>query len=480
MSITSSFYSGLSGLDTHGTAMKVIGDNIANVKTTGFKSSTAHFEDVLGVSLTGVGGGSQTGAGASISTVDGNFIQGSLETTNVATDIAINGKGFFIVQDASSAETFYTRAGHFIIDNQGFYVNAQGYQVQGYLYDSAGTSLVETLADVQINQNSMIPPRVTSTVDMVLNLDASDSVPTYSGSAWAASTAYTAGTRVYPPTPNGYSYECTVAGTSGAAGPTWPTTIGATVVDGTVTWTVRQGPSDISNFSTMVNVFDTLGQSHPVLIAFRKTAANTWAWHALIDGGEVIGGTAGRYQQIGTDTLTFNTSGALTSPTPDDLNTSAINFTNGSTIAANAIDVDFTGTTQYGAASAIQTLAQDGYTAGTVSGVGIDDEGNIVANYTNGTRRKIARLALADFPNLNGLARKGSTLYQATTTSGDPLYNKPGVGGMGNISSSMLEESNVDLASEFIKMIIIQRGYQANTKVITTTDEMLAQLINIR
>jgi flagellar hook protein FlgE len=163
---------------------------------------------------------------------------------------------------------------------------------------------------------------------------------------------------------------------------------------------------------------------------------------------------------------------------PVNFYTGAVVFANGTTPPATT--VDFTDTTQYGAASAINKIHQDGYTAGVISGVGIDEEGNLIANYTNGTRRLVARLALADFPNLNGLSRKGSTLYQATTTSGDPLQNKPGVGGMGNISSSMLEESNVDLASEFIKMIVIQRGYQANTKVITTTDEMLAQLINIR
>ena len=482
MSITGSFYTGLSGLNIHSTAMQVIGDNLANIHTTGFKGSAAHFKDVLGASLSGVSGSNQTGGGAEVESVDPNFVQGSLETTDITTDVAVNGKGFFIVGDPISNEVFYTRAGHFIIDNQGYYVNNQGYRVQGFLYDSS-ENLIESLSDIQINQSSTIPPQVTSTVGMLLNLDASATAPTYSGTQWAATTAYTSGARVYPNPANGYSYEATtVTGTrtSGGTQPTWPTTIGATVVDGEVTWTARQGPSDISNFSTMVNIYDTLGQSHPIQVYFRKTAANNWAWDALIDRGEVSGGIAGVYQQVGTGALVFNTSGALTSTTPTDLNTVALTFTNGSTIAANAMDIDFTGTTQYGLASAIQRLVQDGYGAGTVSGVSIDEDGNIVANYTNGTRQKNARLALADFPNITGLQRKGATLFQATTNSGAPLYNKPGDGGMGIVSSSALEESNVDLAGEIIKMIIIQRGYQVNSKVISTTDEMLNTLINIR
>lgn len=420
MSITSSFYSGLSGLDSHATAMRVIGDNIANLHTTGFKSSTAHFEDVLGVSLTGVSGGNQTGAGVKVAAVDANFIQGSLMTTDVSTDVAVNGKGFFIVEDALSEELFYTRAGHFHIDNQGYYVNNLGYRVQGYLYDSTGTTLIETLSDIQINMNSMIPPRVTSMVKMVLNLNATES---------------------------------------------------------DLTWDPNN-PSGTSHFSTALNIYDSLGQSHQIRIYFTKVDNQTWLWNGLIDGADVQGGTPGVPVSYGSGILTFDEYGQLTTGMPVEFYTEDITFANGLTPPPTR--VDFTGTTQYGSPSAIQVLSHDGYAAGTVSGVSIDEEGNIIASYTNGTRRKIACLALADFPNLNGLTRKGANLFQATTASGEPLFNRPKVGGMGTISSSMLEESNVDMAAEFIKMIIIQRGYQANTKVITTTDEMLSQLINIR
>lgn len=420
MSITASFYSGLSGLSAQATAMQVIGDNIANVHTTGFKGSTVHFADVLGVALTGVSGGNQTGAGTEVTSVDMNFIQGSLDTTNLSTDLAINGRGFFTVKDASSEEVFFTRAGHFNFDNEGYFVNSLGYRVQGYLYDDSGASLFENLADIWVNKNGMIEPQVTSEIAMVLNLDAAEAIKTWD----------------------------------------------------------ENHPYATSNFATSLSIFDSLGQSHPIQIFFTKSAGGTWDWYALIDGSELDGGTAGELVEFGTGTLQFDSSGKLTTSMPLTFHSGGLTFANG--CPSSTCEIDFTGTTQFGSLSAVQIVNQDGYTAGTISQVNIDEEGNMVAYYTNGKRQKIARLVIADFPNLNGLSRQGSNLYQATTTSGDPIYNKPGVGGMGTIFASMLEESNVDIAAELIKMIITQRGYQANIKVISTTDEMLAQLMNIR
>jgi flagellar hook protein FlgE len=163
---------------------------------------------------------------------------------------------------------------------------------------------------------------------------------------------------------------------------------------------------------------------------------------------------------------------------PANFYTGAVTYANG--IAASASTIDFTGTTQYGSASSVQSIVQNGYGAGMISGITINSEGTIVGSYTNGTIKNIAQLVLAHFPNLNGLDRKGSMLYEATMTSGEPLLNRPGVGGMGGVNAGMLEESNIDLAAEFIKMIITQRGYQANSKVISTTDEMFAQLLSIK
>ena len=416
MSLQASFFSALSGLDTQSTAMQVIGDNIANLHTKGFKGSSVNFEDLLGQSI----GADKTGAGAKVASIDGNFTQGTLETTNVDTDISINGKGFFILNDANTDEQFYTRSGHFHLDADGFYVNTDGKRVQGYIYNSTGTSMVETLADVQIDQSSMVDPKVTESVDMVLNVDASETVDTFD------------------------------------------------ITD----------PGGSSHYSTALTIYDSLGKSHNITTYFTKTATQAWQWNATIDGSDVIGGTAGTPVFFGTGSLAFNTSGALTTAVPVNLYTGTVTFANG--IAASAIDLDLTGTTQYGSPSAIQSLSQDGYAAGMISGITINPDGTILGYFTNGQVKNIAQVVLANFPSLNGLGRSGSMLYRSSPSSGDALYNTPAVGGMGTISSGMLEESNVDLAAEFIKMIITQRGYQANSKVISTTDEMLAQILSIK
>ena len=420
MSIASSFYSALSGMNSNGVAMQAIADNISNSNTVGFKSSTVQFEDILGMSLEGISGTSHLGVGANVSTMAMSFTQGTLNTTGLGTDLAVNGKGFFIVGDPTSEEQFYTRAGNFHVDSSGYLVNPNGLRVQGYLYDSSGTSLVETLSDIVVDQTDMIPPNTTTEVDMVLNLNSASDINTFD------------------------------------------------ITD----------PGASSNYSTALTIYDTLGQSHTITVYFSKDSAQTWDWNAVIDGADVSGGVAGVGQLFGTGQIGFDTSGLLSTTMPMNFYTGSITYANG--IGATATDVDFTATTQYGSESMIQSLHQDGYAAGTLSGINITPEGNIVGHYTNGEVKSVARLALADFPSLNGLERAGNLLFMGTPDSGDPLVNKPGEGGLGQVASGMLEESNTDLAAEFIKMIITQRAYQANSKIITTTDEMLAQLISIK
>jgi flagellar hook protein FlgE len=435
MSITSSFYTGLSGLSTHGTAMGVIGDNISNINTTGYKNSSPAFEDILGQSLSGVQGSNQTGAGTNVQSIDVNYIQGTFSTTEVPTDVAINGKGFFVVKDSSTNEQFYTRAGHYHFDNQGYYVNNEGKRVQGYLYDNAGTSLIESLSNIQVNQNSMIAPQVTTTAEMILNLDST-----------------------------------------------------ASVIDGG--WDIDD-PNGTSNFSSPITIYDSLGQAHVIQVYFTNistgAAPRTWEWHAIIASSDTsVGGEGytlfGQGETADASLLEFDEYGILESPddTIDFHDQSVIDITYANGVDATDSTIDFRGTTQYGAVSAVQRINQNGYGPGAASAIAIDEQGNLTANYTNGQVKKIARLAVANFPNINGLQRQGGTLYSETVSSGQPLINKPGVGGMGTISSSMLEESNVDLAGEIIKMIIIQRGYEANSKVISTTDAMMNTLINIR
>jgi flagellar hook protein FlgE len=420
MSLGSSFYAALSGMNTNGMAMQVISDNISNSNTVGFKSTSTQFEDILGMSLEGIAGFTHMGVGVDVSAMPCAFTQGTLMTTTVGTDVAVNGKGFFIVEDAVSNEQFYTRAGNFHVDDDGYFVNVNNLRVQGYLYDSTGTNLIETLDDIVVDQTTMVPPSITEEIDMVLNLDSAEDALTFD----------------------------------------------------------LTDPGATSNYSTALTIYDTLGQSHTITVYFTKTAAQAWEWNATIDGSDVNGGTPGTAQLFGTGDIAFTTNGLLSTAMPMDFYTGAITFANG--IAATDIDVDYSSTTQYGSPSIIQILTQDGYAAGNLSGISIVTDGNIVGHFTNGEVKNIARLALADFPSYMGLERAGSLLFKETTDSGDPLVNKPSEGGLGEVSAGMLEESNVDLATEFIKMIITQRAYQANSKVISTTDEMLAQLMSIK
>jgi flagellar hook protein FlgE len=422
MSLGSSFYAALSGMNTNGMAMQVISDNIANSNTVGFKGSSTQFEDILGMSLEGIAGFTHIGVGANVSAMPCAFTQGTLMTTTVGTDVAVNGKGFFIVEDAISNEQFYTRAGNFHVDEEGYFVNVNDLRVQGYLYDSTGTNLIEILDDIVVDQTTMVPPSITGEIEMVLNLDSAED---------------------------------------------------ALVFD-------LNDPGATSNYSTALTIYDTLGQSHTITVYFTKTAPQTWEWNATIDGSDVSGGTPGTAELFGTGALAFDDYGVLQTGMPQSFLTNPLGITFANGIDATAIDVDYSSTSQYGSPSVIQILTQDGYAAGNLSGISIVTDGNIVGHFTNGQVKNIARLALADFPSYMGLERAGSLLFKQTTDSGVPLVGKPSDAGMGEVSAGMLEESNVDLASEFIKMIVTQRAYQANSKVISTTDEMLAQLMSIK
>jgi flagellar hook protein FlgE len=276
-----------------------------------------------------------------------------------------------------------------------------------------------------VTPGSINPPVTTTTVTMKLNLDASANINT---TPWAI-----------PPTPNMY------------------------------------------NFSAPVTIYDSLGSSHVIQVYFSKSAANTWDWNALIDGGDVTGGVVGTPQLFGSGVgLAFDPStGELTAPlAPVPFHAGGITFINGSPSTASTID--FADSVSFTAPSLLQDLTQNGFPAGSATSVSIDEFGNLTAAYSNGTNKPLFRMALATFASLGGLDRKGLTLYQSTIASGSPLYGKPGEGSLGKINPTMLEAANVDLASEMIKMIIVQRAYQTNAKVITMADEMMQAIQNIR
>jgi len=422
-------YTGVSGLRAEGEALGVVGDNIANVNTVGYKRQRAIFQDVLGHSILAGTASAMPGSGVRVGDVQQMFTQGSLANTGVSTDVALNGDGFLVVAGTVDGITgnFYTRAGQFTIDNQGYLVNSDNMKVQGY---AANPDLTLQAAVTSLKvPTSSLAPRQTQEISITANLD------------------------------------------SGAL----PSTFDI------------NSPAN-SQAKTSITVFDSLGESRTLDVYFVKTADNAWEYHVLADGAELAGGTPGTFTEVGTGTLTFDTNGALLDAQTPDL---TIDFAGGAT-PGQVITMDFgddiandgatglAGTTQFAAASAVSSQSQDGYASGEFSGVAIDGVGLVQGLYTNGQKIAIGQLAVAKFRSNDGLGRAGSGLWIETRDSGTAALGAASTGGRASVSSGALEQSNVDLAEEFVGLIQHQRSYSANSKTITTADEMLQELINIK
>jgi flagellar hook protein FlgE len=431
-------YSGVSGLRAEGEALGVVGDNIANVNTVGFKSQRAVFQDVLGRSILAGTASALPGGGVRVGSIQQMFTQGSITNTGVSTDIALNGDGFFVVNGTVDgiSGNFYTRAGQMTIDRDGYLVNPGGLEVQGYAANADGT-LQAAVSSLQVPTSSLAP-HITENVAMTMNLDAS----------------------LDPGR--------------------------APILDATLNPWDPQNPSATSNFSSSLTVYDSLGNSHTLDVYFRKTAANSWDYHALVNGAELQTPVTGN-SEVGTGQLTFTTDGALNSVTTG----TAISVSFAGATGAQAIALDFgtsiaaggtglDGTTQFSAASAVSAQSQDGYASGEFSGVAIDGTGLVQGLYTNGQKIAIGQLAVAKFRSNDGLGRAGQNLWIETRDSGTAALGGASSGGRGAVSAGALESSNVDLAEEFVGLIQHQRSFSANSKTITTADEMLQELINIK
>jgi len=432
-------YSGVSGLRAEGEALGVVGDNIANTNTVGFKSQRAIFQDVLGHSILAGTSASLPGSGVRIGKIQQMFNQGTLSNTGVATDLALNGDGFFVVNGTVDgiSSNFYTRAGQFVLDKDGFLTNAGGLKVQGYEANADGT--FQAAPSSVKAPTSSLPAHATEAITVTANLDASDAIPT-------------SGT---PPVALAFD---------------------------------AQDPTNTSNFSTSITVYDSLGTSHSVDVYFAKTGDNTWDYHALADGDELNPPVAGQNVEVGLGTLAFTTDGALNTLTT----TTAIslNFGGGAT-QAQPVTLDFgtpisgggtglDGTTQFASPASISAQSQDGYASGDFSGVSVDGQGVVMGLYTNGQKLAISQLAIAKFRSNDGLGRAGQNLWIETRDSGTAALGTAASGGRAAVSSGALEGSNVDLAEEFVGLITHQRSFSANSKTITTADEMLQELINIK
>jgi len=402
-------FSAISGLRGHQIMMDVIGNNIANVNTVGFKSGRVNFQDILSQTMRGAtsanaGLGSinpaQIGLGMTVAGIDILHTQGNLQSTGKLTDMAIQGDGFFVL--ANGIQQYYTRDGAFDISLDGSLVNpASGLKVQGWQANSAGvvdTTKVPGDVLIPIGQRTTALP--TSTASLRGNLDA--------GSA------------------------------NGATG------------------------------TTTLTVFDSLGVSHSVKLTFTKTAANAWSWTAA--GDPANPGTT----TTSTGTVTFTT-GGLVSATTGSL---SVAFTNGAT-SPSLPTLDFSNMTQFSGAS--EPVAQtNGFTSGTLVTFGVGNGGEITGVYSNGQTQLLGQIAMASFLNPAGLLRAGQNTFQTSSASGVPSIGRPGQGNRGTVTTGALEMSNVDLATQFTGMITAQRGFQANGRVITTSDEMLQELVNLK
>ena len=430
MSILRSLNNGASGLRSHSEALGVTSDNIANVNTVGFKKSRGVFEDVLGRSLADGGAAPQAGSGSRLAHIEQVWGQGALMTTESPTDLALSGNGFFVVQGNSGGVQgqFYTRAGQFQLDADKRLVNSQGMVVQGYMVNAQGV-MGTSLTGLSLG-GSTLPARSTTSVDASINLDSNAAVP----AAWNPAS-----------------------------------------------------PETTSNFSTGVTVYDSLGNPQEVTVYFRKSGANAWEWHAMTDGAAVTGGTAGVPSEGASGTLTFNTQGALDTETTTASTWNFVNATPGQTIAfdfGTSITTEggtgLDATTQFASPSTTTAMSQDGFAAGSVAGVSVESDGKVMGVFSNGQKRVLGQLAIATFASTEGLERSGQNLWAASDASGQPLLGAAQSGGRGSVIAGALEQSNVDLGQEFVNLISYQRGFQANSRVISTSDEMYSELVNLK
>ena len=427
MGVLSSLYTGVSGLAAQGEALGVIGDNIANANTTGFKASRAEFQDIVAKSLKGILGGNQIGRGVKIGAVNPILVQGNVDATEKVTDLAIAGDGYYVLR-GSDGESF-TRDGSFKFDKEGYLVTNDYQRVQGFTTDEKGT-IVNKVEDIKFPR-ALIPAKATKEIKMDLNLDS----------------------RIQ-----------------------------------TVKQFDPKNPYDTSHYSTGIEMYDSQGNKHLVNMFFVKTADRTWNYYGLVDGKEVTGAKEDEMAQVVGGQITFTVDGKLDTETQT---MSAFNFKGGA-LQNQAIKMDFgdsittdkgkgiNGSKQYGKESDLITWQQDGAAAGTINNLSFNDEGVLTALYSNGETQDIAQIALAKFENPEAMFKVGNNRLKEARDSGAPALGAPGRAGRGKIFAKSLERSTVDLALEFVNLIQNQRGFQANAKTITTTDELLGEVINLK
>ena len=523
-----SLYSAISGIQANQVRMDVIGNNIANVNTTGFKRGSVAFQELLSQTISGASapegskGGinaEQVGLGVKVGSISNQFTQGTTQYTGSNSDMAVEGNGFFVV--AAGQSTLYTRAGNFALDKDGNLVQSgNGMILQGWMADGAGVvNTNNQLTNIQVPIGKTIPAKATSTINYAQNLD-----------------ARTNGSVAYQPSPmtvtdgvSGEKAQVTIALTPTGVINEWTYAITALGVDGSTVsgLTNAAGTLKLDNagriisssggtasvafaggatidiappaagaasggnfavasagdtdsacmsgvftaaagFVSSMQIYDPLGGTHNVNVTLSKLGDNQWGWTS---SSSEPGITA-----TGSGTLTYDpSSGKLVTSTGGPMH---VDF--GSGTGSSDVALNFSSSTQYAADSSLLATSQDGYSSGSLQSFSVDGTGAINGTFSNGVIRKMATVALANFSNVAGLVKEAGSFYSESRNSGEAYVGTSGTGGRGNLPAGSLETSNVDLSQEFTDMITTQRGYQANAKVITTSDELLQELLNLK
>src|ERR1035438_5882216 len=417
-----SFSTALSALDAMSTAIDVVGNNLANLNTPGFKDSTTYFRDLVTESLGAGLGETQVGFGTGTPMTIRHFTQGAIQSSTGVLDAAIAGDGFFVVDNAQGNQ-LYTRAGSFQVDNPGTLRTNTGELVQGWTTINATTGNVDTnmaISNIVVPVGGVKQPTATTNMTLDLNLNS------------------------------------------------------AATADAT------------SAHSETIKVYDTLGTSHTLTVNFQKTGANTWSYATTIPGEDVSGGTAGTPPAIAGSSgpLTFDSNGQLTSPAngspipvaitglSDGASDMSLSWNPYTAAGAGRI-------TQFGQPSASAATSQDGAPASELTQVGLANGGQLLAQYSDGTQVVVGQVAMANIRNPSSLIAVGNNNYEASALTSSPAIGLPNTGGRGDIQGGALESSTVDIAQEFTNLIVLERGYQANSRVVTTADQLSQETINL-
>ena len=543
MSLINSLFAGVSGIRNHQSMLDVIGNNIANVNSIGYKGSRVTFSDTFnqfvryGTNPTDTAGGTNTfqvGLGMKLNSVDRNWNQGTFERTGITTDLALQGDGLFVLK--KNGETFYSRAGAFIFDANGQLVNPQnGAIVQGKVATDDGTIPPgNNLENIRIDSNLRLPAVATTDVSWGGNLDSTSPLTrseeyVQSGNIdadMAVGTTAEENNTVYDDLGNAYNFKTTYEKTAdntynltyelfdsddnSVMAPTTVEAVFDTVANGGAMLTLGGNPpaefevSDISlgvdfqfdptsveqrttetlsssvdnnRDSTMVtgtvSMFDSLGNAHTLTLKYTKIEDNNWTWTTEVPAESgTLSGNSG--------TISFNADGSIASISP---NPPVVTFLpEGGASQQNIVldfGEDFGGISQSANSSVVSALSQNGSAAASLANISIDQYGYIEGVFTNGKSRQLAQILISTFPNRNALTSVGENMFRVSANAGEPYISEPGETSNTTIQSGALEQSNVDLSEEFTRMIVSQRGFQANSRVITVSDTLLQEITNL-